>query len=100
MGRARQLLSPHALLLLGLLPLALAQHSHGAAQEAEGSQQASHHGHGAPTPEDERLYSMPSYWSHTEHAATMYAHIGLMVVAWATVLPIGKYALAFGIDPG
>ena len=31
-----------------------------------------------------------SYWSLPEHAALMYWHIGLEVLAWAVVLPVGK----------
>ncbi len=33
----------------------------------------------------------PTYFAHAPHAGLMYAHIGLMVVAWVFVLPVGKF---------
>jgi hypothetical protein len=30
-----------------------------------------------------------SYWSLSEHAALMYWHIGLEILAWIVVLPVG-----------
>lgn len=32
----------------------------------------------------------PSYFSHPEHRGVLLAHIGLMVLAWVIVLPLGK----------
>jgi hypothetical protein len=31
-----------------------------------------------------------SYWSLSEHANLMYWHIGLEILAWVVILPIGK----------
>jgi hypothetical protein len=31
-----------------------------------------------------------SYWSLSDHAALMYWHIGLEILAWIVVLPVGK----------
>ena len=77
--------------LLGLLPLVVA---HGEA------------GHGPDnkttmmdnTPErptiadgmDTAKMGPQSYFSLSEHSGTMYAHIFLMTLAWAVILPIGK----------
>jgi hypothetical protein len=32
----------------------------------------------------------PSYWSLSDHSGIMFAHIGIMIVAWVFVLPVGK----------
>ena len=37
--------------------------------------------------------SESSYFAHTDHRALILSHIGLMVVAWFFVLPIGKILL-------
>lgn len=85
-------------LSLVLLHLALAQEHHHVAVETNMTVDAAHmaqghHGHGALSADDIKLYNMPSYFSHPEHAATMYAHIGIMVLAWAVALPLGMHDL-------
>lgn len=42
---------------------------------------------GQPQPEDQTLLS---YFSLGEHTAAIYGHIGLMVIAWVFILPVGK----------
>lgn len=84
---------------LVLLRLALAQeHYHGAAQSntttSAGLGQQGHQGHGTPTANDVKIFNMASYSSHPEHAATIYAHIGLMILAWAALLPLGMLWLS------
>lgn len=34
----------------------------------------------------------PTYFTHPDHVAVLYAHIVLMVLAWVFALPIGKSA--------
>ena len=43
----------------------------------------------ADTPKDESEYP-PTYFSLADHAGLMYAHIGLMTLAWVFILPVGK----------
>ena len=31
-----------------------------------------------------------TYYNHADHFGWMYAHIGLMTLAWAIILPVGK----------
>lgn len=33
---------------------------------------------------------VPSYFAHPEHRGVLLGHIGLMVLAWVFVLPLGK----------
>lgn len=33
----------------------------------------------------------PSYFAHPEHRGILLGHIGLMVLGWVFVLPLGKY---------
>lgn len=40
-----------------------------------------------PLPEDQYA---PTYFALGEHTAAIYGHIGLMLVAWVFVLPVGK----------
>ena len=92
MGSGRKTICSSALLLLALLRQALAQH-HGPGYGHSNMtvpSEPGHHGHGALSANDVKLYNMQSYFSRPEHAATLYAHIGLMVVAWAIALPLGK----------
>lgn len=35
----------------------------------------------------------PTYFAHPDHAGLMYGHIGLMVVAWVFILPVGMFSL-------
>lgn len=34
----------------------------------------------------------PSYFAHPEHRGILLGHIGLMVLAWVFMLPLGKYS--------
>lgn len=43
---------------------------------------------GATQPESDAL---PSYFAHPEHRGILLGHIGLMVLAWVFVLPLGKW---------
>ena len=97
MGAAKRLTFLRTAILLGLVSLAFA-HGH---EAVEASSEASQHaGHG----EDASATDMsankashalsdgpPSYWSHPEHVGLIYAHIGLMVLAWVIALPLGKF---------
>lgn len=40
-----------------------------------------------PLPEDQYP---PTYFAFDEHKAAIYGHIGLMVLGWVFVLPVGK----------
>ena len=72
-------------LLLGILPQVAA---HGDEHIETGV-------HDAPHAEPQQYDPASSYWSHTEHAALMYWHIGFEILAWVVVLPIGE-SLLFG----
>ena len=67
-----------AALLLGALPLAVA---HG----------DEHHEASTETPDASQpdQGSPQSYWALSDHATLMYWHIGLEVLAWVVVLPVG-----------
>lgn len=55
---------------------------------AHGDEHMDMSAHDAPQPQD---HAQPrSYWSLSEHATLMYWHIGLEMLAWVVVLPIGK----------
>lgn len=48
---------------------------------------------GAPTGADEPLPGdqyPPTYFALGEHTAAIYGHIGLMLLAWVFLLPVGK----------
>lgn len=38
-----------------------------------------------------------SYWSLNEHAALMYWHIGLEILAWIVILPVGMWREIIGV---
>lgn len=77
-----------AVLLSFLLPLAAANsNSHNAARVAD--MDMSMPEPAAPVA-DEITYD-PNYMTHPEHRGLMYAHIGLMVLAWVFILPVGKF---------
>lgn len=73
--------------VLGLVPAALA---HGDEDMNMGTDMGSM---GADSPADqprpEDQYP-PSYFALDEHRAVIYGHIGLMVIAWVFMLPVGK----------
>jgi hypothetical protein len=68
-----------AALLLEFLPLVV----------AHGDEHMDMSAHDAPQPQ---LQDAPpsSYWSLSEHVALMYWHIGLEILAWVVILPVGK----------
>jgi len=66
--------------VLGVLPAALA---HGDDMNMEKGE--------ADTPLPEDQYP-PTYFALPDHRATVYAHIGLMVLGWVFMLPAGKLA--------
>ena len=39
---------------------------------------------------EEANWALPSYSDHAAHSSIMLAHIGMMVLAWFFVLPIGE----------
>lgn len=51
----------------------------------------------APPPE---LDLSPSYIAHPEHGSILLAHIGLMLLAWVFVLPLGKCVVDGGSPNG
>lgn len=75
-----------AALLLGfLVPTTL---SHGDS-EAMDMHMGSDMSIGVDEPQPEVEYP-PSYFSHPDHRGVLLAHIGLMVLAWVMILPLGK----------
>ena len=71
--------------VLGLVPAALA---HGGDDDMNMDM-----GMGADTPADQPLPEgeyPPTYFALGEHTAAIYGHIGLMVIAWVFMLPVGK----------
>ncbi len=64
--------------VLGLVPTALA---HGDDMNMEKSEAD------MPLPEDQYP---PTYFALADHRGAIYAHIGLMVLAWVFMLPTGK----------
>jgi hypothetical protein len=84
MGRARLLTVATAALLLEAIPLVVA-HGHGD-EPAEGGMELPD----APPPGVVDFNYLPSYWSLSEHASLMFWHIGLEMVAWFIILPVGR----------
>lgn len=74
-----------AALLLGALPLVAA---HGDEHNGESMDMNAHE---APQPQTQDNSQPGSYWSLSEHATLMYWHIGLEIVAWIIILPIGQF---------
>lgn len=72
-------------MLLQLLPFVAA---HGDEHHSE-TMDMSVHNAPAPAPQTHGN-GYQSYWSLSEHAALMYWHIALEVLAWIVVLPVGK----------
>lgn len=80
-----------ALLLLAALPLVLA---HGDEHEHSGMamDMGSTHINMTTAPTHAAASAVPNnYFRYPEFAGWMYVHIALMTIAWAIVLPIGKY---------
>lgn len=75
--------------VLGIAPLVVAHGAHEAGADAMEMDMGM--AHGADEPKAESKSYPPTYFALADHAAIMYAHIGLMVLAWVFVLPIGKF---------
>lgn len=80
MTRAQVLTLATAALLLEVLPLVA----------AHGDEHGDMGAHDAPQPHVEDDGRPRSYWSLSEHAALMYWHIALEMLAWVVILPVGK----------
>lgn len=81
-----------AVLLLAAVPVALA---HGGDEMEAMPEQSGHDAHAhVAEPVDDIEYP-PTYFAHGEHVGLMYAHIGLMAIAWILVLPLGVYNLSY-----
>lgn len=71
-----------AALLLPLLPLV-------AAHGDEHGETMNMSAHDAPAPHAQAAEHQ-SYWSLSDYATLMYWHIGLEILAWVFMLPVGK----------
>ncbi len=74
--------------VLGLVPAALA---HGDEDMKMDMAMGANSTADQPLPEDQ--YPL-TYFALGEHTAAIYGHIGLMVIAWVFMLPVGKQLLA------
>lgn len=84
-----------ALLLLAALPLVLA---HGDEHEHSGMamEMGSTHGNMTTGATVAATSAVPNnYFRYPEFAGWMYAHIALMTIAWAIILPIGKHLAGY-----
>jgi hypothetical protein len=70
--------------VLGLVPAALA---HGDEDMNMDMAMGANSTADQPLPEDQYP---PTYFALGEHTAAIYGHIGLMVIAWVFMLPVGK----------
>ena len=84
------------LLALAAVVAALPAVAHGDGEDGGGAMDMDG-GDGAADyePEPEVDLSRMSYFAYPEHKASIYAHIMLMVLGWAVVLPICKDSLKF-----
>jgi len=71
-------------LLLGILPVVAAHGDEHIDMSAHDAAQ--------PQPQPQNDGQPRSYWSLSEHVALMYWHIGLEILAWVVVLPVGKFS--------
>ncbi|KAI0906944.1 hypothetical protein F4823DRAFT_48493 [Ustulina deusta] len=85
--------APKVLRLLALLAIAgalPAVFAHGGGEDAmsmDNNEDMSGHGMGGEDPKPDPDSYPPTYFAHPEHVATVYAHIGIMIVGWVFVLP-------------
>lgn len=81
-------LAATALVLGALLPTALAHGDEGADMDMDmdmgGGMDMSAD---QPLPDDQYP---PTYFSHSEHRGVLLAHIGLMILGWVVMLPLGE----------
>jgi hypothetical protein len=57
---------------------------------AHGEEHMDINAHDVPMPSPQDDGKPRSYWSLSEHIALLYWHIGLEVLAWVVILPVGK----------
>ncbi len=79
------------LAIAGALPAVFA---HGGGEDAmsmDNNEDMSGHGMGGEDPKPDPDSYPPTYFAHPEHVATIYAHIGIMIVGWVFVLPTGMW---------
>lgn len=57
---------------------------------AHGDEHMDMSAHDAPQPQPQIEGQPRSYWSLSGHATLIYWHIGLEILAWVVLLPIGK----------
>ncbi|KAK1725588.1 hypothetical protein CaCOL14_011270 [Colletotrichum acutatum] len=77
-----------AAVVLGIAPLVIAHGAHEAGAGAGDMEMDMGMAHGADEPKAESKSYPPTYFALADHAGIMYAHIGVMVLAWIFVLPI------------
>lgn len=63
---------------------------------AHGDEHMDTSAHGAPLVKPQGAVHPSSYWSLNEHTILMYWHIGMEILAWVFVLPVGKSRGAIG----
>ena len=82
-----------ALLLLGAVPLALAHgdESDESGMSGTGAKMAHLTSASLVAAWNSSKVEQQSYFTYPNHGGLMLAHIGLMIVAWFFVLPIGEY---------
>ncbi len=88
MTRVRILALTTAAVLLEVLPL-VAAHGH---QHQDASMDMKSE---VPPPQVQDSETAQTYWRLSEHAAAMYWHIGLEVLAWIFILPVGVLTAPF-----
>ena len=62
---------------------------------AHGDEHMDMSGHDSPHPQTKDDGPLRSYWSLSEHVVLMYWHIGLEILAWVVILPVGKFCVPF-----
>jgi len=77
-----------AALVLEVLPLALAHGHDDSGMDMANMDEAS------PSTIVTEHTGLESYYWHPEHKGFMYAHVALMILGWAVVLPVGKNFLS------
>ncbi|KAJ0165461.1 putative membrane protein C3B8.06 [Colletotrichum tanaceti] len=76
-----------AVVALGIVPLALAHSAQEDGANVMNMDMDMSHGADEPNKPDTDNYP-PTYFALADHAGVMYAHIGVMVLAWVFVLPV------------
>ena len=79
-----------AALLLGVIPLVVAHGDDGVYDMAAPGAHVEHGMEMSANASVPVTMKLPSYFTHPEYTAWLYAHIALMTVGWVVVLPLGK----------